>query len=149
MAVELARTRRFTGHGPTGEPMRDTTFEPHPRPPESAGEWVEHRIAALGPARAWPAGRLVQQLLTADGDKAIKAAVDAAAGLDEYDRWSVWRTLEVCRGKAGEFPAAVPVMDRLCAAWVKRWGSKEPKARPARELPMAGTSRVKPRYGIA
>jgi len=76
-----------------------------------------------------PAGRVAVQLLLADGDAAVKAAVAAGGELDPWSRWAVLQFLEACRAKAQEYAPAAGLIRELIAAWTARHGSEQPRPR--------------------
>jgi hypothetical protein len=126
------------------------TFESNPLPPTSTAEWAEQRIDALGTRASWDTGKVLAQLLRAGDDhQAVKAAVAAGNGLDPWNRYAVGQVLEEYRALArDEFPQAAGMMDHLRSAWVKHYGSEQPRALPqVRELPAAGTGASEPHGG--
>jgi hypothetical protein len=122
------------------------SYEQGPVPPQSAGEWVQQRIENLGTLGRWGAGAVVVELLQAVDDKALRAAVAAGAGLDEWARHAVGEWLREYRDHAvDDYAPAVAHMDRIRGAWVKRWGSDRPRNLPTiREFPAEGTGASEP-----
>jgi hypothetical protein len=132
MAIEQQVTRRPAGVHPDGSPRWDVTFESRPRPPESVPEWVGQRVAALGMARTYPAGRVAVQLLEADGGAAVRAAVAAGRDLDDHQRWAVLQTLEKCLEVArGGYAPATGLMAERISAWTAKYGCEQPQPRAA------------------
>lgn len=122
-------TRKFIATGEDGKPRYDTTRHGRQRQAADMAEWVRRRVAGLGIAASRPAGRVVVQLLQAEGDKAVAAAVAAGRELDPQDRHAVLQALEACRAQAGEYPPAGETVRHLAAAWSAKYGSEQPGPR--------------------
>lgn len=154
MIQELV-TRQFAGHDADGNPVYNTTHHSVPRPPETLAEWIELRVAYLGPVAAWGSGRVLAGLLEATDDKAVQAAVDAGGGLDPWQRWHITQDLQQLQETAGsQFPPAAKHLAGLINAWTGRHGSGPPKPRHGepiggKPLPAAGTGAAEPRWGCA
>lgn len=127
MAVRELVSRKFEGHGEDGQPRYSTTRHGRPAPPESVAEWVEIRVAMLGPSGRLAAGRVAVRLLLADGEAERKAALAAGRDLDEWQRYGVLQVLEVWRRKAQEYAPAAGLAGQLYSAWTARYGSKRPQ----------------------
>jgi hypothetical protein len=155
MSIDLHTERKFAGFAEDGGKLYSVTFHSHPAAPQSVAQWVAIKVAGLGGLAGWGSGKAVAELLQADDDQAVQAALAGAKGLDEWERWGVLQGLQALRESAdsGYAPAVRHVAERI-EAWTGRYGAAKPHLRAGERiggepLPAEGTGQAKPRFGCA
>jgi hypothetical protein len=64
-------------------------------------EWIGQRVAALGAMGRLGAGAVLVQLLEADGDAEVTAAIAAGRKLNEWQVWGITQSFQQYRDSSG------------------------------------------------